>query len=828
MIGLTAAEAKAELRKGNGNIQSEKSQKTVKDIIRENTFTYFNLIFLVISILLIVAGSFNSLTFLPVIFANMIIGIVQEIYAKNVLDKLSIINAPNIICLRDGTETRVMVEELVCRDVIVLHSGDQIPADARVIDGQVYVNEALLTGESDEIEKNPEDELMSGSFVVSGTCRAELIRVGKNSYINKLMQEAKALPQGEQSEMVRSIDNLVGFMGILLIPIGVTLFVQAYYFKGTAFSPSVTSMVAAVIGMIPEGLYLLVSVTLAMSAVRLAARQVMLHNMKSIEALARVDVLCVDKTGTITDTKMLVCDVISPEDTNEYDLFQVTETEVDDRELEGAHKSKLPKKPAETEKLMHITEEQKVRIGSYLRALSDDNLTMVAMREFFEENAVYRAVNGMNFSSKFKFSSVQFEDGTYVFGAPDILLRACGRDYSDLVNNYANRGYRVLLFARYGAGSTPVPSDGRLIQEVIPEFFVLLQNPVRENAKRTFSYFKKQGVTIKVISGDNPRTVSEVSKQANIDGAEKYVDASTLKTKNDILNAVREYTVFGRVTPEQKRMIVKALKFDGHAVAMTGDGVNDILAMKDADCSIAMASGSDAAVQSSQVVLLDSDFSHLPQIVSEGRRVINNIQRSASLFLVKNIFSLLLAVFAIVSIMSYPLKPAQITLISAFNIGIPAFFLALEPSHQRIQGRFLRKVLIKSLPAALTDFFAIAALVVFGQVFGVGARDISVAATFLLAIVGFIILVNIAKPLNIYRGVVIIGCMIGLGVTAFYLNSLFEIEFISTRCFMLFTLFAIATEPFMRYLTMIGDWMEEKENNRLNKVKKHKFKTDKL
>jgi cation-transporting ATPase E len=367
-----------------------------------------------------------------------------------------------------------------------------------------------------------------------------------------------------------------------------------------------------------------------------------------------------------------------------------------------------------------------------------------------------------------------------------------------------------------------------LIQEVIPEFFVLLQNPVRENAKRTFSYFKKQGVTIKVISGDNPRTVSEVSKQANIDGAEKYVDASTLKTKNDILNAVREYTVFGRVTPEQKRMIVKALKFDGHTVAMTGDGVNDILAMKDADCSIAMASGSDAAVQSSQVVLLDSDFSHLPQIVSEGRRVINNIQRSASLFLVKNIFSLLLAVFAIVSIMSYPLKPAQITLISAFNIGIPAFFLALEPSHQRIQGRFLRKVLIKSLPAALTDFFAIAALVVFGQVFGVGARDISVAATFLLAIVGFIILVNIAKPLNIYRGVVIIGCMIGLGVTAFYLNSMFEIEFISTRCFMLFTLFAIATEPFMRYLTMIGDWLEEKENNRLNKVKKLKFKTDKL
>ncbi len=819
MIGLTSEQAREEKRLGRNNIQAEKSQKTIKDIVRENTFTYFNLIFLIISILLIMAGSFNSLTFLPVIFCNMIIGIAQEIYAKNVLDKLSIINSPNILCFRDGAEKRVKVEDLVRADVIILHSGDQIPADAKVVSGQVYVNESLLTGESDEIEKNPEDELMSGSFVVSGECYAVLTRVGKDSYINKLMQEAKSLPQGEQSEMVKSIDNLVGFMGILLIPIGVTLFVQSYYFKGTAFSPSVTSMVAAVIGMIPEGLYLLVSVTLAMSAVKLAMKQVMLHNMKSIESLARVDVLCVDKTGTITDTKMLVADVVSPDDTEAFELFSVTETDVDDLTLEKNKRKKQPVKPAETERLMHITESQRERIGSYLSALSDDNMTMQAMRDFFEQNSRHRVVGGMNFSSKYKFSAVQFEDGTYVFGAPDILLKACDRDYSNLVNAYANRGYRVLLFAKYGNGSTPVPNDGALRERVTPEFFVLLQNPVRENAKRTFSYFKKQGVEIKVISGDNPRTVSEVSKQAHIDGAENYVDASTLTSKADIKEAVRKYTVFGRVTPEQKRMIVKALKSDGHTVAMTGDGVNDILAMKDADCSIAMASGSDAAVQSSQVVLLDSDFSHLPEIVGEGRRVINNIQRSASLFLVKNIFSLLLAVFAIVSIMSYPLKPAQITLISSFNIGIPAFFLALEPSHQRIQGRFLHKVLIKSLPAALTDFFSIAALVVFGQVFKVNATDISVAATFLLAIVGFIILLNIAKPVNVYRGVVIALCMIGLGLTAYFLNSLFEIEFISTRCMMLFILFAIATEPCMRYLTMIGDWLEEKENNRIYRKK---------
>ena len=821
MIGLTEREAAKRYSSGQGNNGTEKAQKTVQDIVKENVFTFFNFIFLVISILLIVAGSYNSLTFLPVIFANTLIGIAQEIYAKNVLDKLSILNTPNATVIRDEVSRKIDVDKLVLGDVIILKSGAQIPADARVISGEVYVNESLLTGESEEIHKTRDQELMSGSFVVSGEAKAVLTEVGENSYINRLMKQAKSLSEEEQSEMVRSIDLIVKVMGILLIPLGTILFVQSFYFMGTDFSKSVTSMVAAVIGMVPEGLYLLVSVTLAMSAVRLAMKQVMLHNMKSIESLARVDVLCVDKTGTITDTKMLVAEVVRPDNTeNETDLFASEEIDYPDETVDSegnirpvkhvsdAHIDQKANCATTKVPTSEISSETREYIESYLGSLSDDNMTMEAMRIYFSEKRNRRTIEVFPFSSRYKFSAIRFEDKTFLLGAPDILLRDSLVKYSDQLERYMKRGFRVLAFCSYGQGSVSVPRDGVLEYPVVPECFVLLQNPIRENAVRTFSYFKKQGVEVKVISGDNPKTVSEVAKQARISGAENYIDASTLKTPEDIQRAVREITVFGRVTPEQKRSIVKALKADGHTVAMTGDGVNDILAMKDADCSIAMASGSDAAVQSSQVVLLDSDFSHLPQIVGEGRRVINNIQRSASLFLVKNIFSVLLAVFAIINIINYPLKPAQITLISTFNIGFPAFFLALEPSNQRIKGKFIKKVMIKSLPAALTDFFAIAALVEFGIIFDVSQTDISVAATFLLGIVGYIILFQIAAPLNKYRSAVIGGCIAGLGVTVYLFNSLFEIETVSFKCAMLFALFAIATIPFMRYLTMFGNWIE--------------------
>ena len=765
---------------GKVNVQIDRTAKTTKDIIKENVFTYFNLIFLIISLLLIMAGAFNSLTFLPVVIANTLIGIFQELHAKKVLDGLSILNEPNATAIRDGSRTKVPIDKLVLGDVIVLRAGNQIPADAVVLDGEAAVNEALLTGEADEIVKGKGDALMSGSFVASGECTAELVKVGKDSYISGLMLKARKMPTGEQSEMVRSINRIVIAAGIMIIPIGVTLFVQSYVTQQKSFSDSVVGMVAAVIGMIPEGLYLLVSVALATSSVMLARRKVMLHDMKSVETLARVDTLCVDKTGTITDNSMLVADAV----------------------------------PAQS-----FTDDQvrryKVLVGEYLEALPDDNITMKAMREYFRGRGNRQPISVFPFSSKHKYSSVQFTDSTYVLGAPEFVLCEDFEKYSDVVDEYAQKGLRVLVFGRFmgdgtGAGasvrrSLPVPKKGLYGLKVEPIFFVLLQNPLRENAQKIFGYFARQGVNVRVISGDNPLTVSEVARQAGIENSESYVDATWLKSDEDIEEAVRKYTVFGRVTPDQKQKIVKALQKEGHTVAMTGDGVNDILAMKSADCSIAMAAGSDAAVQASQVVLLDSDFAHMPQIVNEGRRIINNVERSATLFLVKNIFSLLLSIFSIISVMVYPLQPSQISLISMFNIGIPAFFLAMEPNNRRIKGNFLRKVVFNAMPAALTDFFAIAALVVFGQTFKVAEVDISVAATFLLAIVGFMILFRISTPMNKFHWTVILGCIAGLGFFAYFFSWLFSIQHISRECIMLFVLFAIATEPAMRYLGRLAE-----------------------
>ncbi len=778
--GLSSAQVRELTAQGKVNVQIDRTAKTTKDIIKENVFTYFNLIFLIISALLIIAGAFNSLTFLPVIIANMLIGIFQELHAKKVLDGLSILNEPNAVAIRDGRKQKVPINKLVLGDVIVLGAGNQIPADAKVLDGEVAVNEALLTGEADEIVKGRGDGLMSGSFVASGECTAELTKVGKDSYISKLMLKARKMPTGEQSEMVRSINRIVIAAGILIIPIGITLFVQSYVMQKNPFNESVVGMVAAVIGMIPEGLYLLVSVTLATSTVMLARRKVMLHDMKSVETLARVDTLCVDKTGTVTDNSMLVADAVPAQGFTDDQL----------RRYKGL-------------------------VGEYLNALPDDNITMRAMRDYFRARGSRQPVSIFSFSSKHKYSSVQFTDSTYVLGAPEFVLCEDFEKYADVVDGYAQKGLRVLVFARYmgdGTGaesqvrrSIPVPKDGLYGMKVEPIFFILLQNPLRENARKIFGYFARQGVNVRVISGDNPLTVSEVARQAGIPHSESYVDASWLKSDEDIAEAARKYTVFGRVTPDQKQKIVKALQEEGHTVAMTGDGVNDILAMKSADCSIAMAAGSDAAVQAAQVVLLDSDFAHMPQIVSEGRRIINNVERSATLFLVKNIFSLLLSVFSIINVMIYPLQPSQISLISMFNIGIPAFFLAMEPNSRKIEGNFLRKVVFSAMPAALTDFFAIAALVVFGSTFHVAETDVSVAATFLLAIVGFMILIRISTPMNKFHWAVVSGCVAGLCFFAYFFSGLFSISHISKECIMLFVLFAIATEPAMRYLGWLSD-----------------------
>lgn len=762
--GLTAQQVQEHRMHGWTNQPVDPPSKTTKEIIQENVFTYFNLIFLVLAVLLCLVGSFRDLTFLPVIVLNTLIGIIQETRAKKVLDNLTMLNAPHAMVIRDGKKSQINAEDLVVDDIVIFEAGNQVCADAEVCAGEVQVNESLLTGESDEITKRKGDQLMSGSFIVSGQCHARLDKVGADSYISRLTLEAKAMQNTEQSEMIRSLDKLVKWVGVAIIPIGIILFIQAFVFQGEGFRSSVTSMIAAVIGMIPEGLYLLASVALAVSSIRLAQKKVLLHDMKCIETLARVNVLCVDKTGTITENTMEVQDVI-------------------------------PTKEYEEGKMCPLSE----LLGDFTAAQSSDNITMEAMKRYFKIASGKKAVAKTGFSSASKYSSVTFEEASYVLGAPEFVLKEQYENYEEVISAHASKGARVLVF-----GTAKEEPDGKPLKEAVtPLAYVLLANPIRQEAKETFTYFAEQGVEVKVISGDNPLTVSEVAKEAGIAGAERYVDASTLHTEEEMRAAVLNNAVFGRVTPNQKRKFVQILKEEGKTVAMTGDGVNDVLALKDADCSIAMASGSDAAAQASQLVLLESDFSCMPEVVLEGRRVVNNIQRSASLFLVKNIFSFLLSLVSFVFMFTYPLEPSQISLISMFTIGVPAFFLALEPNKNIIKGHFLTNVFLKALPVALTDVLAVGALVIFGRTFGVSSADISTAATMLLSIVGFMILYTISAPMNVLRGVILGGCIVGLLFCSIFLNDLFAITGMTTKCVMLFVVFAIATEPVLRYLTWL-------------------------
>lgn len=762
--GLTAQQVQEHRMHGWTNQPVDPPSKTTKEIIQENVFTYFNLIFLVLAVLLCLVGSFRDLTFLPVIVLNTLIGIIQETRAKKVLDNLTMLNAPHAMVIRDGKKSQINAEDLVIDDIVIFEAGNQVCADAEVCAGEVQVNESLLTGESDEITKRKGDQLMSGSFIVSGQCHARLDKVGADSYISRLTLEAKAMQNTEQSEMIRSLDKLVKWVGVAIIPIGIILFIQAFVFQGEGFRSSVTSMIAAVIGMIPEGLYLLASVALAVSSIRLAQKKVLLHDMKCIETLARVNVLCVDKTGTITENTMEVQDVIPTKEYEEGELRPFSEL-----------------------------------LGDFTAAQSSDNITMEAMKRYFKIASGKKAVAKTGFSSASKYSSVTFEEASYVLGAPEFVLKEQYENYEEAISAHASKGARVLVF-----GTAKEEPDGKPLKEAVtPLAYVLLANPIRQEAKETFTYFAEQGVEVKVISGDNPLTVSEVAKEAGIAGAERYVDASTLHTEEEMRAAVLNNAVFGRVTPNQKRKFVQILKEEGKTVAMTGDGVNDVLALKDADCSIAMASGSDAAAQASQLVLLESDFSCMPEVVLEGRRVVNNIQRSASLFLVKNIFSFLLSLVSFVFMFTYPLEPSQISLISMFTIGVPAFFLALEPNKNIIKGHFLTNVFLKALPAALTDVLAVGALVIFGRTFGVSSADISTAATMLLSIVGFMILYTISAPMNVLRGVILGGCIVGLLFCSIFLNDLFAITGMTTKCVMLFVVFAIATEPVLRYLTWL-------------------------
>lgn len=758
--GLTHKEVEEKIKQGKTNKVKIKTNESILKIIRKNIFTYFNLIFLILTILLITAHSYRNLTFLGIIIINVLIGIIQQIRSKITLDKLSLLDKNKYVVIRDENEEVVDSDNLVEGDLIILEAGKQIPADAVVVSGKLYVNESLLTGEQDEIEKEVNSKLMSGSFVVAGKATVQLTNVGDESFSAKIMKESKKIKE-TKSEMISAIDNIVKFAGIIIIPIGMLLFISAYVVNGSGYKDSVNSMVSALLGMIPEGLYLLTTVALALSSMKLAQKKILLHDMKSIESLARVDVLCVDKTGTITNNTMKILDIFDKKENSIIKNKENIGIEI---------------------------------LAKYINTIEDTNITMDAIKEQLKGISSEKLSNikRENFNSKNKFSFVKIDENiTYKLGAPEILLN---NEYEELISKRTKNGERVIAFIE------------EKNNEVIPILFISLKNEIRKNAKEIFEFFDNRQVQIRVISGDNPITVSSITKQAGIKGYEKYIDCRELKDYADIRKAVKKYVVFGRVNPEQKRQIIKALKETGLKVAMTGDGVNDILAMKEADCSIAIGSGADAARETAQVVLLDSDFGKMRNIVYEGRKNINNITRSASLFTYKNIFSVLLSIYSIIFAMQYPLEPNQVSLGSAFTIGIPAFLLTFEENQKKQQnGNFMRKVFTNSLPAAITSFLAIVAMVRFSDLFNVGIKEITTACSYLFFTGGFLILYKIIRPLNKYRTSVMFLCILGIILTINIMPNFFAIKEISERSAILVTLFAIAEFSVIRWITLILD-----------------------
>ena len=739
--GLSKDEVLRLTKEGKTNYIKSKASKSSLEIVLSNLLTYFNGIFTILAVLLIIGGAFKNLIFLPVVIINIFIGIFQQLRSKKVLDKLALLDESKYIVIRDGKEEEVASTKLVLGDIIKLESGEQIPADAVVIEGNASVNESLLTGESDEIEKKEKSELKSGSFIVSGKVYAKLTHVGSDSYVSKITSEAKKIKE-KKSEMIRDIEKIIRIAGIVIIPIGIILVYQAMVVNGESYSNTIASMVGAVTGMIPEGLYLLVTIALALSAARLAKKKVLLHDMKSIEALARVDVLCVDKTGTITSSTMDVTDLFGRVDEKDSEL-----------------------------------KEAKDILSKYINTVPDNNATMLAMREYFNDKKTLKSKEIIPFDSKNKYSCIKTDKDNYKLGAPEFLINKKELSTNqNIIEKYTKEGKRVLALTKNDK----------------PIIFVALQNELRDNAKDTFTYLEEQGVTIKVISGDNPLTVSKIAEKANIYNADKYIDASTLDTEEKVKEAAIIYTVFGRVKPEQKKQLVDAIKESGLKVAMTGDGVNDILAMKEADCSIAMGEGSEAARSAAQVVLLDSDFSHMKDIIFEGRRNINNITRSATLFLYKNLFSLLLAVFSIVSSFSYPLKSTQISILSFFNIGLPAFLLTFEPNTKKQQGLFMKNVFVNAIPAALTSFFAIIAMMHFANLFDIPTIDVSTASIYLISVVGFNILWFITKPINNYHRIIFGICILGMLLSSKYLGKIFDMNEISIKAAALCFVFAFA------------------------------------
>ena len=829
LTGLTDEQVNERIAEGKVNADENPNTRTYKQIIRENTLTFFNFLNLVLLVLVLLVGSYKNAFFVCIIVINTLIGIAQEIRAKKTIDKLAILTARKSVVIREGQKWTVPTEELVLDDVVCLKTGDQVPADARVLEGSVEVNESLLTGESDNLPKNVGDELFSGSFVTSGEANCQIIHVGKDNYAAQITSEAKEFKR-HNSELKNSLNAILKVISIIIVPLGAMLFYKQYMIVGDTLKDSVVNMVAAVLGMIPEGLVLLTSVALTLGSMVLATKKTLVQELYCIETLARVDTLCLDKTGTITEGTMKV------EDVQLYDTAQTTvvqHTAKFDPETGEPVQNVSALKPEvtvsaekengqiqETVNSETVSQEERQKLqeidhimGNMMSVLHDQNATADALRKRFPSRNDLKLIHAIPFSSDRKYSGAVFEGrGTYLMGAAQFLFPEGNEELLEHCSSYAQEGYRILVLAHseQETKGTERPTG------LEPLGLFLITDVIREEAPDTLAFFDSQGVDLKVISGDDPVTVSAIAKKAGLKNANHYIDATTIKTSEEMQRAVAECSVFGRVTPQQKKQMVQALQSQKHTVAMTGDGVNDVLALKEADCSIAMAAGSDAAKNIANVVLLDSNFGAMPHIVNQGRRVVNNIRSAASMFLIKTIFSVLLSLITIFFGDAYPFEPIQMSLISACAVGIPTFLLTQENNYNKIDHTFLRHVFMNAFPAAVTITGCVFTIMLVCQDVYHSNVMLNTACVLVTGWNYMSALRTVYSPLNTYRKVIIYGMQFAFFISAVVLQDLLtlgSLEFgMIILVFVLMTFSPILIETITEWIRRIYEKSLDRED----------------
>ena len=846
MTGLTNEEVQERIAQGQVNNNENPNTRTYKQIIMENTLTFFNFLNLVLLVLVLLVGSYKNSMFVGIIFINTVIGIIQEVRAKKTIDKLAILTESKTVVLREGKKWKISTEKLVVDDLIFLKAGEQVPADAKILEGNLEVNESLLTGEADNLPKNPGDELFSGSFVTAGQACCHIIHVGSDNYASRITSEAKEFKR-HNSELRNSLNAILKVISIIIVPLGAMLFYKQYYFVGDNIRDSVVNMVAAVLGMIPEGLVLLTSVALTLGALKLAQKKTLVQELYCIETLARVDTLCLDKTGTITEGTMCVEAVESYPSVDEEISGVTTEnapesgeskndgTESSDmtaisaasaaeaiakedgssilspqEEFEAGSETRSQEDPEKIREIEHI-------MGNLLSVLKDQNATADALRARFKVSQDMELDHVIPFSSDRKYSGAAFKDtGTYLMGAVQFLFPEGNPQLAEYCSGFAKEGLRVLVVAH----SENVNEGTEIPAGLEPIGLLLLTDVIRAEAPDTLAYFESQGVDLKVISGDDPVTVSAIARRAGLKNAEQYVDATTITTQEQMDEAVATYSVFGRVTPQQKQAMVKSLQAQKHTVAMTGDGVNDVLALKEADCSIAMAEGSDAAKNIANVVLLDSNFAAMPEIVNQGRRVVNNIRTAASMFLIKTIFSVLLSLITIFFGDSYPFEPIQMSLISACAVGIPTFLLAQENNYEKIDHTFLRHVFMNAFPAAVTITGCVFSVMLVCQNVYHSNAMLNTACVLVTGWNYMAALKTVYAPLNTYRKVIIYSMQVIFFGAAVILQNLLTLG--SLEFGMIILVFLLMTfSPIL--IDVITAWIKNIYSRSLDKGEQGKF-----